>query len=614
MADNASSLGLAVGSGAPREADGGWLWCRSRDLEAMHAMYAQILHHIRDVEARTVFSYVDEEDARVLSDPLEACPLPEENAEYYELTITNRVASCEYAEPALFEQDVLQLFYNARKWYGIGTEGYGETAVLQRLFQQLTRSQAGLHDGLGARHIKARATDIDVVDAQRAAADPGISFASSKYGPLVEPSPGIYAGMPVVLIDHAVYKGRRYAPGDWVHLMNPADPAWPIVGQIFRVYKRRDIPGDFVSACWYYRPAQTSHVASRTFFANEVVKTGVYGEHAIEDILEDVLVLFHDRYRLARPSAAYWNTDGPVYIVESKYDTQSHAFYRIKSWTSCVPESTQHVITPMDVFAQPEAPPVPEESPLLRPTYGRTGKLLEHAPQEDMPREYPDLFADADPAPQPVTAISASTGAPAAVPGAPSGAGFDSVAGVAGVGVAAAPGAPAAPRPPYTADLPPTHPDRIRAYAAFHSAAHDASLRTSPAGYAELQRELQKRPFASLIEIGALARRLGLPETLVASLRDTALAAGVLIGAPPVAEHSGPVSSAANLAATRCEATFTELPEATRRYFQQDKDGQVLWYAATPLPGSAVTVDGTTRMPMPSLAYLESVTNTNRDH
>lgn len=353
MSTSASQLGLAVGSGAPREADGGWVWCRSRDLEGRHRMYAQILHHIRDVEARTVFPDTLGDDTRVLSDPLEACPLPEENQEYYELiskptslqTITTRVASCEYAEPALFEQDALQLFYNARKWYGIGTEGYGETAVLQRLYQQLTRSQAGLHDALGTRHIRPRATDIDVVDTQRADADPTAGFASAHYGPLVEPPASVSNGLSPVLIDHAVFKGRRYAPGDWVHLMNPVDPAWPIVAQIFRVYKRRDIPGDFISACWYYRPAQTSHVASRTFYPDEVVKTGVYGEHAIEDILEDVLVLFHDRYPLARPSAPYWNPDGAVYIVASKYDTSSHGFFRIKNWSRCVPEAAQHVVT-----------------------------------------------------------------------------------------------------------------------------------------------------------------------------------------------------------------------------------------------------------------------------
>lgn len=235
----------------------------------------------------------------------------------------------------------------------------------------------------------------------------------------------------------------------------------------------------------------------------------------------------------------------------------------------------------MDVFDTPaELPPV-EESPLLQSTYGRVGRLLEHAPEDDASREYPDLFADADRTPETPAPAPAQVPAPATLPG------------------------QFGPRPPYTADLPATHTDRLRAYAAFHSAAHDAALRTSPAGYAELQRELQKRPFASLIEIGALARRMGFPETLVASLRDTSLAAGVLVGAPPVAVHHGPVGSAAALAATRAEAKFTEVPEATRSYFQKDQDGQLLWYAAAPLPHAAATVDGTTRMPMPSVAYME---------
>lgn len=600
MSDTVSDLGLAIGSGAPREIEGGWLWCRSRELEGMHRVYAQVLHYIRDVEARAVFPETLGEDTRVLSDPLEECPLPEENAEYYELisrptslqSITARVASCEYAEPALFEQDVLQLFFNARKWYGIGTEGYGETVVLQRLYQQLTRTRDGLYDALGTRHIRPRASDIDVVDAQRASADPALCFASDCYGPLVEPP--VSSNLPLVSIDHIAFKGRRYAPGDWVHLMNPADPAWPIVAQIYRVYKRRDIPGDFLSACWYYRPAQTCHTANRTFFPNEVFKTGVYGEHAAEDILEDVLVLHHSRYTRARPSAPYWNTEGPVYIVESKYDTASPAFYRIKDWTNCVPEEIKSVVTPMDVFAEHMQLPEREESPLLQSICGRTGKLLEHAPLDDALKEYPDLFADSadsgdsageHKADSPVTSAMPPLTVPQSIP-----------------------------RVPPTADLPATHPDRIRAYTAFHSAAHDISLRTSPAGYANLQQELQKRPYASLIEIGALARRLALPETLVASLRDTALAAGVLVNGPPVVQHNGAVSSAAALAANRAEATFSEVPRETREYFQQDRAGKLLWYAAQPLPRTATTIDGTTAMPMPSLTYMEAATGAARTH
>jgi len=37
-------------------------------------------------------------------------------------------------------------------------------------------------------------------------------------------------------IEEKTYKGITYKPGDYVHLMNPDDPAKPIIGQIFKVY------------------------------------------------------------------------------------------------------------------------------------------------------------------------------------------------------------------------------------------------------------------------------------------------------------------------------------------------------------------------------------------
>lgn len=36
--------------------------------------------------------------------------------------------------------------------------------------------------------------------------------------------------------DDTVYKGVRYALGDYVHLMNPDEAGTPIVGQIFRTW------------------------------------------------------------------------------------------------------------------------------------------------------------------------------------------------------------------------------------------------------------------------------------------------------------------------------------------------------------------------------------------
>lgn len=377
MSEVPAWLGSCIGSGHTREQlspfrtgeasdnpEDGWVFCRAKDIEHMHRMYAHILHYIRDVEVRAVHpdTHDTDEGLRVLSDPLEECPDPADNAEYYEQiacptslqAITHRIVHCEYAVPALFEQDMLQLFSNAREWYGIGTEGYGEMATLLRLYNELTPSRGRLVDGAGTRHMKGRANDVDLVTMQRNKAVAQQHFASSPYGPGNEP-PASALHTKVLPLDVAVWKGKEYRVGDWVHIMNPVDPSRPIVGQLFRVYKRMQVPGIFFTACWYYRPEQTSHPSSKQFAEREVVQTGVYSEHALEDILEDVLVLFHTTYLRGRPSSGYWHPTTPVYMVEQKYDIDTKEFHSIRSWASCVPAAVREITTYVPFYHLPQA-------------------------------------------------------------------------------------------------------------------------------------------------------------------------------------------------------------------------------------------------------------------
>lgn len=484
--------------------------------------------------------------------------------------ITHRIVHCEYAQPALFEQDMLQLFSNARTWYGIGTPGYKEMVTLQRLYQQLTPSKASMYDGANTKHVKARSNDIDLVDQRRARASAVDFFSSSAYGPGNEPHT---LHEPHTLLDAAWFKGRMYRTGDWVHLMNPVDPSRPIVAQIFRVYKRRDVPGTFLTANWYYRPEQTSHGAARVFYENEVLKTGIFGDHVLEDIVEEILVLFHTKYARARPKAAYSAPQVPTYIVESKYDVARAEFHKIQSWASCVPTEVREKRTPMDVFAVPSSMPPRQPSLLTTNAYAPGfGQLMEHARVDDEPYEYRDLFDTG------TKEEAQATPAPPSMP---------------------------APRPP-TAGLSAAHPDRLRAYAAFHMVASDIARRTSPASYEAIQAALLADPDMSAGALTALSVRHNIPDSLLARLRDAARSAGVLenakTGTAPRVPSLAPV-----LAAHRAEAQFTPLPHGTAELFRRDAEGRLLWYAAPPLDGwhaSTAVQDGTTHLPLPSLEYL----------
>ena len=82
-----------------------------------------------------------------------------------------------------------------------------------------------------------------------------------------------------------VHNNELWQVGDWIHIQNTNDITKPIVAQIYRTWQ--DTEGQkWVNACWYYRPEQTVHQYEKHFFPNEVVKTGQYRDHHVEEIID----------------------------------------------------------------------------------------------------------------------------------------------------------------------------------------------------------------------------------------------------------------------------------------------------------------------------------------
>lgn len=138
--------------------------------------------------------------------------------------------------------------------------------------------------------------------------------------------------------------------GDWVHIRNPNDPRKPIVAQIYRLWQ--DEAGKkWINACWYYRPEQTVHRASKRFYKNEVMKTGQYRDHQVDDIVDRCFVMFHTRYHKGRPRGFPPNKE--TYVCEARYNEEKYTFNRIKTWTSCLPDEVREKDYEMDLFDIP---------------------------------------------------------------------------------------------------------------------------------------------------------------------------------------------------------------------------------------------------------------------
>ena len=144
-----------------------------------------------------------------------------------------------------------------------------------------------------------------------------------------------------------LHDGELWKVGDWVHIQNPNDVTKPIVAQIYRTWQ--DTEGqEWVNACWYYRPEQTIHQYEKHFYPNEVVKTGQYRDHQVDEIIDRCFVMFCTRYSRGRPRG--FPSDKEVYVCDSRYNEEKHKLNKIKTWASCLPDEVRDKDYEMDLF------------------------------------------------------------------------------------------------------------------------------------------------------------------------------------------------------------------------------------------------------------------------
>ncbi|KAK6582603.1 hypothetical protein PZA11_005011 [Diplocarpon coronariae] len=177
-----------------------------------------------------------------------------------------------------------------------------------------------------------------------------------------------------------LYNNEIWKVGDWIHLANPNDVTKPIVAQIYRTWQ--DPKGEkWINACWYYRPEQTVHRYEKHFFESEVVKTGQYRDHKIEEVVDRCFVMFFTRFNKGRPRG--FPADKEVYVCEARYNEEKFKLNKIKTWASCVPDEVRDKDYEMDLFDSPRKMkklPSPikhllredakEDDPLPKPTWG----------------------------------------------------------------------------------------------------------------------------------------------------------------------------------------------------------------------------------------------------
>ncbi|XP_064422186.1 protein polybromo-1 isoform X1 [Latimeria chalumnae] len=125
------------------------------------------------------------------------------------------------------------------------------------------------------------------------------------------------------------FKNSMYHVGDYVYV-EPAEPnLQPHIVCIERLWE--DSAGEkWLYGCWFYRPNETFHLATRKFLEKEVFKSDYYNKAPVSKILGKCVVMFVKEYFKLRPERF---GDEDVFVCESRYSAKTKSFKKIKLWT-----------------------------------------------------------------------------------------------------------------------------------------------------------------------------------------------------------------------------------------------------------------------------------------
>ncbi|KAG7252062.1 hypothetical protein CRUP_021530, partial [Coryphaenoides rupestris] len=126
------------------------------------------------------------------------------------------------------------------------------------------------------------------------------------------------------------FKDSMYRVGDYVYV-EPAEPKLqPHIICIERLWQD-DTGEQWLYGCWFYRPNETFHLATRKFLEKEVFKSDFYNKAPVNKIVGKCVVMFVKEYFKLHPEG-FRAED--VYVCESRYSAKAKAFKKIKMWTT----------------------------------------------------------------------------------------------------------------------------------------------------------------------------------------------------------------------------------------------------------------------------------------
>uniref|UniRef100_A0A131XM83 Putative chromatin remodeling complex rsc subunit rsc1/polybromo n=1 Tax=Hyalomma excavatum TaxID=257692 RepID=A0A131XM83_9ACAR len=243
-----------------------------------------------------------------------------------------------------FQEDVFDVFDRARRISRTDSQAFEDSIELQSYFIRLRDELCGQGDILQSPALnygqQELTESVDLLRAQKlpqeqqeAAAEADAERKSQEGRKEEEKSNEISSS------DSTEHKGIVIHVGDFVYIEPSEKGMQPHITNVDRLW--RDKSGEqWLYGCWFYRPNETFHLASRKFLQKEVFKSDNYNSIPVNQVLGKCYVMPVKDYFKSKPEGF---DDKDVYVCESRYSAKAKAFKKIKIWNFVPNEHTKLV-------------------------------------------------------------------------------------------------------------------------------------------------------------------------------------------------------------------------------------------------------------------------------
>ncbi|EEC07487.1 polybromo-1, putative [Ixodes scapularis] len=289
----------------------------------------------------SVYNHQDEE-GRCYSDSLVELSESDEKSPLSLDLIKRKLDKGCYLRLDRFQEEMFEVFERARRVSRTDSQAFEDSVELQSYFIRLRDELCSQGEVLQSPALNFGQSDLTQnVDAMRAqklpleqqeAAAEADAERSSRGSPKEEDK-----GQEMSSSESTEHRGIVIRVGDFVYVEPREKGMQPHITNVDRLW--RDKNGDqWLYGCWFYRPNETFHLASRKFLQKEVFKSDNYNSTPVNQVLGKCYVMPVRDYFKSRPEGF---EDKDVYVCESRYSAKAKAFKKIKIWNFFPNEHTE---------------------------------------------------------------------------------------------------------------------------------------------------------------------------------------------------------------------------------------------------------------------------------